>query len=247
MRRVLLTIALVVATTATVLAPAAAAETGVVADRTTDRATDPPRLRCRGRINDAGEPVVRCRWRATQHPAAAGYKLIRRSAMEDRQVVFRAGLDAQRFVDTEVEFNTRYAYKLVVVNKHGRKLQTSRWNRAYVLSPDVERLAMACGVTDAAEKLVKCAWRPATSEKAVGYQLWRLVRGAEHRELVAEVGLDTLSVVDDLPDDATAAVYAVLAVDEAGEMVGRSPVQRVRFAVPEPTDALTDTVTDAST
>lgn len=259
MRRVLLTIALVLATAATALIPATALAATVdqgdqISDRTRDRAidtvrpdiepTDPPQLRCRGRVTDDGAPVVRCKWTGTQHPDAAGYKLVRKGGMEGRTVVFKTRhLDVGRFVDRNVEFKTRYHYKLVVVDEHGKRLEASRWNSAIVRNPDLERLRLRCEATnltkdttsdvlvpDTFDKGAVCAWRPATSPAAASYELWRLVRGSDHRELVAETGLDRTMVTDDVPDDAHLVVYAVLALDKDGEIVGRSNLSKVRFS-----------------
>lgn len=247
MRRKLLIIALVLASLATVLSPTAAGAIGET-DQSSDRiAVDRPILRCRGNVTDDGAPTVRCRWRTTEHPDAAGYKIIRRGGMEGRTVVFRTrDLDINRFVDRSVEFKTRYWYRVVVVDSNGERLQSSRWNRAWVADRDLERLHMKCAAnaaTDpaesdiAADKTVTCTWESATSEKATQYELWRYVRGADHRELVATTGLDRTTVTDSVPADAKAVVYAVLALDDDGHIVGRSALKRVRFPSPEPTDA----------
>ena len=195
-----------------------------------------------------GEPKAVCAWTETEHPDAAGYKLIRRAAGE-RSVVFRTGdLSTTTFTDTNVEFNTRYRYRVVVVDENGRRLQRSRWNRAFVLSPDTERLHLDCVATDtdraetdpaetdraetdkAPTKPVLCEWEPAESKAAVEYQLWRRVRG-HHRELVVTTGLDVLSHVDDVPADTGKVIYAVLALDADGEIVGRSAISKVRWPV----------------
>lgn len=261
MRRLLLCIAIALATGATVLAPAAGAvepdaqRTRNAVDVVRPVDDHPPRIRCRGSVNDAGAPVVRCRWTRSHHPDAAGYEIVRRGGMEGRTVVFATrDLDVNRFVDTSVDFKTRYAYRVVVVDESGHRLEASRWNRAFVRHRDIERLRLRCTAgtlaTDTVEsdasktepmaepelaadvRAATCTWRPATSQKAATYELWRLVRGADERELVATTGLDRTSVVDDdIPADAALVVYGVLAKDDGGHVVGRSHLSRVRFAV----------------
>lgn len=247
---ILLTLSLL-ATTA--FAPAAAA----VATDTTDRQRDaaeldrvqpePPRIRCHGALAFNGTPRVRCRWTEAEHSAAAGYRIVRAHG-DVREVVHETrDLSATRFVDRKVRFDTRYRYRVLVVNEHGRSIQASRWNGAGIAKPDVERLHLACKATDIlpdiaravveateddavqpepAPKPVTCEWEPAESEAAVKYELWRLLRG-RHREHVATVGLDRLSHTDQVPADAAKVLYAVLAVDDEGHIVGRSNVARV--------------------
>lgn len=103
---------------------------------------------------------------------------------------------------------------------------------------DLEVLQLACAVADdeAAEDEVAegdatrvrigCRWRPAVSERAAGYQLWRIVDRGE-REAVARGGLDMLGARDVVPASADVVRYAVIAVDEDGHRVGQSRVQRV--------------------
>ena len=200
---------------------------------------DRPKIRCRGAIGLGGAPKVRCRWRVSEHPDAAGYKVVRVHG-DDRSVVFETDdVDVRRFTDKDVEFSTRYRYRLIVVDENGDKLQRSRWDRAIVRKPDTERLKMACGVADAVTETadaephsILCEWRPAQGDSAVEYQLWRRIRG-QHRELVTTVGLDTLSHLDTVPADTTKVVYAVLALDADGEIVGRSGLSKIRFPVQE--------------
>lgn len=206
---------------------------------------DRPKIRCRGAVSDDGAPMIRCRWTETTHPDAAGYKIVRVGGGE-RSVVFRTGdTSVTRFTDNDVAFGIRYRYRVVVVNEDGRRIQRSRWNRAIVVEPEIERLRMACAVTDvdsdaatdvapeAPPHQILCQWRPAESEAAVEYQLWRRIRG-QHRELVATVGLDTLSQLDEVPADTTKVVYAVLALDADGEIVGRSGLSKIRFPILDP-------------
>ncbi len=93
---------------------------------------------------------------------------------------------------------------------------------------NVEALTLACKQR-ADLNVVGCEWRPATSERAAGYQLWRLVdRG--HREMVWRGGLDQTNAADRVPEDAAVARYVVLAVDSNGKIVGRSRVAVVKLA-----------------
>ncbi len=97
---------------------------------------------------------------------------------------------------------------------------------------DLEVLRLACGIADddqaddATRVHIGCRWRAATSERAAGYQLWRIVDRGE-RELVARGGLDLLGARDVVAADSHLVRYAVIAVDENGRRVGQSRVERV--------------------
>ena len=246
MRRLLTITAAFMATLMLFVPGASAVETDRVTDAEATEAEevrpDRPKIRCRGAIGLGGAPKVKCRWTESEHPDAAAYKIVRVGGGE-RTVVFRTDdTSVTRFTDKDVEFGVRYRYRVVVLNSEGERIQRSRWNKAIVVKPDVERLRMECDVvdaeTDAATDIapeaqphpILCQWRPAESEAAVEYQLWRRIRG-QHRELVATVGLDTLSHLDEVPADTTKVVYAVLALDAEGEIVGRSGLSKIRFPI----------------
>ncbi len=105
---------------------------------------------------------------------------------------------------------------------------------------DLEVLQLACAIadaegdeatdssdaSDATRVRIGCRWRPATSERAVGYQLWRIVDRGE-REAVARGGLDLTGARDVVPASAEIVRYAVIAVDEDGNRVGQSRVERI--------------------
>lgn len=226
----------------------ALAETDAEAIDTDAERPERPKIRCRGHVNELnGDPAITCRWTETTHPDAAGYKIVRRGGGE-RVVAHRTDdLSATRFTDTDIEFGTRYRYRVIVVDENGRKLQKSRWNKAIVVSADIERLQMECDLTDApaadaddaepeivdtAPHTVLCQWRAAETPAAVEYQLWRRVKG-EHRELVASLDIETLSHIDEVPAEADKVVYAVLALDADGEIIGRSGLSKIRFAAGE--------------
>ncbi|MGI9621536.1 MAG: hypothetical protein ACR2PK_01770 [Acidimicrobiales bacterium] len=232
--------------TSMLMIPTAAAETE---NRTDSSATDvaeverdrvPLKLRCRGMVGLGWAPKVRCTWNETNHPDAAGYKLVRVGEGERTVVHQTRDLSATRFKDRDVEFNTWYRYRVIVVDEEGQRIQRSRWNRAVVRRPNVEVLRLKCAAVDAAEtdaaeidvsqeaEFVGCRWRPANSAKADHYELWRLIRG-QHRELVAEVGLDQLSQMDKLPGDTEHVVYALLARDSEDHIVGRSRLSKINF------------------
>lgn len=92
---------------------------------------------------------------------------------------------------------------------------------------DLDVISLRCEAADAAVA-ARCAWRPTNSEAAIGYQLWRIVDRGD-RELVWRGGLDETSARDALPADTTIVRYAVLAVDEEGEVVGQSRPATLRF------------------
>jgi len=187
------------------------------------------RFGCTAHVTDRDRPAVGCRWSPTQSDGAAGYRVVR-SGGSQRSVVYASrDLTQTWFVDREVRPGATYTYHLSVLNRAGRTIGEARPVTVEIGRPaETEVLSMACRVRPADSPLVGCRWRPATTDTAVGYQLWRLVDEGE-RELVHRGGLDTTTYFDDDLAGASAVRYAVLAIDEDGEIVGRSLPQPVRL------------------
>jgi hypothetical protein len=194
-----------------------------------DRSDPPVRrlravLRCRGSLDD-GSPKVTCRWRA-RTAGASGYVLIRADA-EGRSVVYRSDdLTDRAFTDTDVEFDTRYRYRLVLVDADGDRIGRSRVNPAIVRSDRPERLGLDCDGTDADPIAVTCTWDAPTSADAESVQLWRIVPGSP-RELVTTVAPDQTTADDELPAGIERARYAVIVRNADGVIVARSRAVRV--------------------
>ncbi|MEZ5243621.1 MAG: hypothetical protein R2707_00870 [Acidimicrobiales bacterium] len=103
--------------------------------------------------------------------------------------------------------------------------------------PDTDvalRLHCAPRSTDRRTPAVACEWSGGDDADIGSWQLWRLqVRPAQDsRVLVAEVGVGTTSFLDTGVIAPSAYLYAVLAVDGAGEIVGRSRVATVTLTPP---------------
>jgi hypothetical protein len=194
-----------------------------------------PKIRCHGTTNElTGAPEVDCTWTESARARAAAYKVVRKGGGE-RAVVYRGDLSTTSFADTNVEFGTRYRYRVVVLNNAGKRIQRSRWNKAFIPAEDFERLSISCDQLEAAEEAepadvaVTCAWRAAENEDVASYQLWRRVRG-HHRELVADLATNELSYTDAVPADAKRVVYAVLALDSDDHIIGRSGITKVKLS-----------------
>ncbi len=235
-RRRLLAMAFCMALVAPLLAtaPAAATTTATGGDArvvptSTDRADPPTRrlravLRCRGGVDD-GAPQVICTWRA-RTAGAAGFALVRVGGGE-RTVVSRTDdLTDRSFTDTDVEFDTRYRYRLLILDADGDRIGRSRVNRAFIRSDRPEVLSLACDGADTEPVAVRCAWDAPTIDDVASVQLWRSVAGSA-RELVATVDPDVTSATDELPEGTMRARYAVLGRDAAGVIVARSRAVRL--------------------
>lgn len=198
-------------------------------NETDERPNEMLRLSCNGRMTDNGRAGVACTWSATTQRAAAGYRLVRTDG-DRRTTVFRTDdLTRTSAIDSNIRLGVTYGYSILVVNERGETIGRGGPVRAGVdaPAPELEVLTLRCEAAD--ERVAaRCTWRPATSETAVGYQLWRIVNRGE-RELVWRGGLDQTSVFDDLPSDTAVVRYAVLAVDEKGDIVGRSRPVTLRF------------------
>jgi hypothetical protein len=229
------------------------------------------RLECEGRISDEDRAAVACKWTESQHPRAHGYILERRTADTDPIIELTTrDLGENSFVDHEIRPGVKYAYRVRVVDANGRTIGGSAWERAgvEVPDPDIELLHMECkgriAVTpelptvsaDEArptvdvkpiveikpiQKAATCEWRPAHNDDTRGYQLWQLLPG-EHRELVWEGGADATSATVRIPADVNKVVFALIAIDHEGEVLGRSRTVTVTF--PRVHDRRLDRVTD---
>ena len=212
-------------------ATAAVAETdgSSAVPTTVDRSDAPMRrlramLRCRGAQPD-GTPSVKCTWRA-RTAGAAGFVLVRVAGAE-REVVYRSDdLDVRSFTDLSVEFDTRYRYRLVLVDSDGDRIGRSRINRAIVKSNRPEIVDLDCNGTESDPVAVSCSWVQPSSEAAVSVQLWRLLPG-KTRELVTTQAPDDTTAQDELPAGVTRARYAVIARDGDGVVVARSRAVRL--------------------
>lgn len=98
---------------------------------------------------------------------------------------------------------------------------------------DVEILRLECRPATQFDNAVGCAWGDVMADDAVGYQLWRIVDRGE-RELVWRGGLNTTTQLDRVPGDAQVIRYAILAVDDAGDIVARSRAERVVLPSEDP-------------
>lgn len=190
------------------------------------------RLTCHGRTNDEGSALVGCEWSPTKRDAAAAYVLVRSNG-DQRETIWRSNnLSITHAVDSTVRPGVVYAYSILVLNSSGSTIGQGGPVRAGVEtpSPGPEVLHLSCNSTDE-RNVVGCAWRPAASSRAGGYQLWRII-DQDHRVLVWRGGLDSTRARDRVPADASVAVYAVLAVDANGEVVGQSRPETVRLGGP---------------
>jgi len=223
------------------MAPAAAQTTS--SDVARDAAADKARpvdtrdevqrlkIRCNGTFDRDGMPGVRCKWSRPTADDAAFTVLMRKGGDSDRWApIFRTkNVKRNGYLDTSVEPGVRYRYRVRVFNADHRLVAVSRATGAGVPIPDFDVLRIACngGTSDTGDKVASCEW--SGSDDARGYQLWRIVNRGP-RELVGTYGAETLAARDtNLPDDTRIVRYAVLALDNEGEIVGRSRVVKVRF------------------
>ena len=201
----------------------------IVVSTTAERGDAPLRrvravLRCRGRV-DGQNPQVVCAWRARTR-GAAGFALVR-TDRDGRSVVYRSDdLTTRRFTDTDVEFDTRYRYRLVILDDDGAPIGRSRANWALVRSTRPEILPLTCSAAATEPVAVSCAWDAPTGDDATSVQLWRVVPGSP-RALITTVDPDVTTAADELPAGVTRARYAVIARDGDGVIVARSRIVRV--------------------
>jgi hypothetical protein len=208
---------------------ASAGDSGHSAAPTDADRNDPPARRLRAVMRcgggDGAAPEITCRWRA-RTAGAAGFVVVRADA-EGRSVVYRSDDLTQRtFTDTAVEFDTRYRYRLILVDADGDRVGRSRVATAIVRSEQPELLGLTCDGTDTDPIAVTCTWDTPESTDAESVQLWRITRGSP-RVLVTTVTTDQTTADDELPAGVERARYAVIARDADGVIVARSRAVRL--------------------
>lgn len=101
----------------------------------TDRRSDRPQrdlevLKLRCELADPAPDDTRlhigCRWRAAEHPAAAGYQLWRIVDRGERELVARGGLDMGGARDVVSADAHLVRYAVIAVNENGRRVGQSR-------------------------------------------------------------------------------------------------------------------------
>lgn len=181
-------------------------------------------IRCRGGL-DGAAPEITCKWRA-RTAGAAGFVVVRADA-EGRSIVYRSDDLTQRtFTDTAVEFDTRYRYRLILVDADGDRVGRSRVGTAIVRSDRPELLRLTCDRSDTDPIAVSCTWNAPASTDAESVQLWRVVPGSP-RALVTTVAPDQTTADDELPTGVERARYAVIARNTDGVIVARSRTVRL--------------------
>ena len=204
------------------------------------------KLRCRAKHDRDGMPGVLCRWtRPTVRTAEV--LVLERNSGDGFEPIWRTdNLRRRRYFDTTVEPGLRYRYRVRVYDARGTLVAASRANGAAVPVPDFDIMKLRCvgdivpgrdvlpkdsalsiDPTPFRQKVAECEWSEVDGEVKV-YQLWRIVNRG-HRELVGTYDAGTLAARDTLPDDTRVARYAVLALDEHRQIIGRSRVAKVRF------------------
>ena len=203
------------------------------------------RLSCRGHVEE-GMGAVGCRWRSIHDQAVASWQLLNlqvRPVAGVRNLVAELGADARGFRDTNVEVPAAYVYVVLALDAEGEIIGRSRVVEAVLHDRDreFEPLHLRCdghrSESSAAELdaavpdpaiWVTCEWRPATSDSAAGYVLWRSTDGGE-RTAVARTGLDQTTTRDNEVSSGHRHRYVVQVVDADGNSIGQSRPFSIAF------------------
>ncbi len=244
-------LALVVAVPATVASAATGHPTRMTRTQTVDvlgiddEIPVTVKLGCRGHVEN-GEGAVGCHWRSIDDRAVASWQLRNLQVRPEagvRNLVAELGPDAEGYRDTNVVVPAAYVYAVLALDADGEIIGRSRVAAAVLheRTPHLEPLHLGCAghrtEVDRAELdavvpdlavWVTCEWRPATSDTAAGYVVWRNVDGGE-REAIARTGLDQTAIRDDDVSPGHRYRYVIQAVDADGNTVGRSRMVMVAF------------------
>ncbi|MEQ1701832.1 MAG: hypothetical protein ABMA25_17115 [Ilumatobacteraceae bacterium] len=219
------------------LAVGAATLAAGLAAPTVNAAEPPPerpiaRLACQGRIVDAA-PVATCEW-SLRPDGIASVELWRgtgaEGALEKVSVYTSTDLSVRRFADSTVEKGKRYGYVLVVTRTDGSTGHSNLNLVTFVPPRSAEALRLNC--RRSAPKLIHCEWQAPTSTTAASLTLYVQVNGGTRTGLVTLSPVAAGSFDYTVVDGTKLLRFAVVSVDAAGELDGRSPV--IPFAIARP-------------
>ncbi len=189
------------------------------------------RLGCRTLVVE-GSLQAACQWRV----AATGYGTVELwrgtgadGALERVKVFETDDHSVTRYVDADVEFGTRYGYVLIILGPEGNARARSNIAGAGK-TPPPEVLALACA--RAAERTVHCEWGAPSSASAATLSLWGIANNSPRRELTTQTPAGAGSFDLEVPNGTWTIHLAVVAYDDAGKVVGKSPAVVIRFARP---------------
>ena len=181
------------------------------------------RLSCAGSIVD-GAPVAACRWNVgvTDYSGVELWRGTGENGELTRVKVFETADAAVKTArDTTIEVGTRYGYVLVVLGPEGNPRAVSNLSIVGV-APPAERLQLVC--RRAAERTIHCEWNAPQHPGAAKVTLWAIVDRGSRQALttVEPAGAGSFDFV--VPNGATAVRMALVSYNEAGNVVGRSPL-----------------------
>lgn len=203
------------------------------------------KLGCRGHVEE-GAGAVACRWHPTTDRAVASWQLWNlqvRPELGARTLVAELGVDASGYRDTNVDVPAAYVYAVLALDADGEVIGRSRVVKAVLHERDraPEPLHLGCDGQSAETNRteldaaapdhaiwVTCEWRPATSDLAAGYVVWRSIDDGE-RSVIARTGLEQTAIRDDDVAAGHRYRYVVQAVDADGNLVGQSRSVSIAF------------------
>jgi hypothetical protein len=185
---------------------------------------------------DAAAPAVSCSWSVPPSPTAADiapfeFRLGRIGGGDGRTIVYKGG--GTTFVDTSVEQDHRYGYRVQAFTANGRHVASSRMVKVAVPDPAPDHLRLDCSAEQRtaadnvrAHPVVACKWSASERSNLDHYRLLRLDLNEKSWRQVVYRGKDT-SFVDEKVRAGHHYKYLVQAVDHRGHIIGTSDVADV--------------------
>ena len=189
------------------------------------------RLGCRSVVVD-GHLQAACQWRvaATEFGGVELWRGTGQNGELERVKVFETeDHSVTRYVDSGIDFGTRYGYVLIVLGPDGNARARSNVDGVGKMPPP-EVLSLACARAE--ERTIHCEWGAPTNSAAATITLWGIANNSPRRALTTQTPAGAGSFDLDVPTGTWTIHLAVVATDADGKVVGKSPAVVIRLARP---------------
>ncbi len=202
-----------------------------------------------GLTSDPAHDQVGLAWDDPDDSSITGYRILRRLPAQDLPGVFavlleNTGSTLTSYVDTTVNPQTSYVYRVKAINAHGVS-ERSSWANALTPAPPVLTPAQPSGLTtDPAHDQVGLDWDDPDDSTITGYRILRRLPAQdlpdEFAVLLETTGSALTSYIDTTVTSQTSYVYRVQAINAHGVSEQSSWANALIPAGPPPTGLRAD-------
>ena len=195
--------------------------------------TNDPPVRPTGLTGTVAHDQVALSWDNPGDATITGYQILRRNKDVDDPGVFHVHVDstgsaATSYVDSDVEVETRYTYRIKAINAHGKSPRSSYFNANTPAAPPPpepetpDPPTRPTGLTNTVtHDSVFLSWDDPNDDSITGYRILRLNRAedspGEFHVHVASTGTAATSYTDSDVEPETRYVYRIHALNTGGK------------------------------